>query len=164
MRCRFCIFPFCIRLADVDLDFKIIKRCFIACLFGLVMTFAIAFPASALDCKSLSYFERTPSGASAPEGAACKQYLTLNASMGVSCHWTFSLRDRQATHFADAIWSEIKMCRDGQASASDLRVNHPDSYALREWISDAGIFSVSVKDKIALDNTLVFIRFSQRQE
>lgn len=145
----------------MELDLKTANRRFGACAFGLLMTLAIACPARASDCNSFSYLELESSLSDAPEGAVCSQYRTLNASAGVSCYWEFSLRDGQATRFADAMWSEIKTCRNGQTSASDLRVNHPDSYLLREWASDAGTYSVSIKDKIALNRTLVFVRFDK---
>ena len=39
-------------------------------------------------------------------------------------------------------------------------VNHPDSYDLHEWRTPSGTYAISVKDKGALNRTLVFLRYA----
>jgi len=59
----------------------------------------------------------------------------------------------------EAIWSALTACRPGAAQGGDQPVNHPDSYDLRQWRADQGVYAVSVKDKGASNRTLVFLRF-----
>ncbi len=45
----------------------------------------------------------------------------------------------------------------------ETQVNHPDSYYLRAWVHGRHVYTVSVKDKAALNRTLVFIRLEPDQ-
>jgi hypothetical protein len=45
--------------------------------------------------------------------------------------------------------------------ATDQSVNHPDAYDLRLFRLDGAEFAVSLKDKGALQQTLVFLRVPQ---
>lgn len=110
-------------------------------------------------CALLDKFDAFSTSNSAPEQAICATYLTAAATTGASCHWTFGFRDPAALTFADELWTELTVCRGGAHRADDQRVNHPDSYDLREWAAERGVYAISVKDKGALNSTLVFLRF-----
>ena len=116
-------------------------------------------PGVAEACQTVQQVEVYSTTQSAPDGATCSRFLTQSAGQGVSCHWTYGFRDTAAIDAAAGLWSQITTCRDGQAEGPDLRVNHPDSYDLRSWITPDGIYRLSVKDKTALGATLVFLRF-----
>ena len=96
-----------------------------------------------------------------PPAATCQRYLGEAGRAGASCHWGFPYRDDAALTTASEIWAEIQACIDGQIVAEDAAVNHPDSYDLRIWQSGAETFAVAVKDKAALNRTLVFLRWER---
>ncbi len=93
------------------------------------------------------------------QAAQCSQYLTTAGQQGQSCHWAFALKSPEAATLADAIWSTVTECSAGKKLGPDLGVNHPDSYALRQWQTEHGTYLVSVKDKGGLGQTLTFLRF-----
>ena len=95
----------------------------------------------------------------APKEAICTRYVGLNGQTATACHWVHPFRAETAQVQADDIWRDIAICVPGSQQAPDTGVNHPDSQAQRNWGSDAGTFSVSIKDKGALQSTLVFLRF-----
>lgn len=94
-----------------------------------------------------------------PKGALCSTYTNQGAGTSVSCYWDFPFRDDAANRQATMLWSMLQRCHVGVKSTPDLRVNHPDSYRLKEWKVGSRLYSVSVKDKGALNKTLVFFRF-----
>lgn len=99
-----------------------------------------------------------------PEGAQCDLYLTETAQTGTSCRWGFDFRAPEATTFAATLWQQLTDCRPRQRLGDDLLVNHPDSYDLREWATEVGNFALSVKDKGALEQSFVFLRFAPSSE
>ena len=114
-------------------------------------------PVGLWACPPLPEVETFAETGLAPEGAACATYLAQSGP-GVSCHWAFAYRDLAAPALADTLWQTLTTCRDGRATGEDLPVNHPDSYALREWVSGGATYHVTVKDKGAENRTLVFLR------
>ena len=89
----------------------------------------------------------------------CDQALSEDGSVQVFCYWGFPLRDPAAIDTADRFARDILRCLPGAGPLpADSGVNHPDSYDLRRFRRDAVIISVSVKDKTALNRTLVFLR------
>ena len=114
-------------------------------------------PGALSACAPLPAVEGFATGGTAPEGAICTTYLAQTGP-GVSCHWAFPFRDAAAPAFAEALWQVLTTCRAGEAAGGDLPVNHPDSYALREWVSGGVTYRVTVKDKGAEGRTLVFLR------
>ena len=125
------------------------------------LRFAMAFAVSATaamaedQCAIVNAIE---SENVAVEGVTCQTYRDTSGAMAASCHWHFGFRDKAAVSFADRVWRSLKECRSGTAQGSDQQVNHPDSYALRTWVSGRRAYFVSVKDKGQLDQTLVFLR------
>ena len=110
-------------------------------------------------CDRVSALEAFASSGTPPAGAACTTYQGQSRRAGVSCHWTFTFRADAANTQAADLWSSLKDCRAGAELGPDAQVNHPDSYDLREWSAGRDIYRVSVKDKGALGETLVFFRY-----
>ncbi len=74
------------------------------------------------------------------------------------CMWAFAYRDDNAIAGFDHLIAALKSCFDGQDPVrDDGTVNHPDSYDARRFTVDGIRFSVSVKDKAALEKTFVFL-------
>ena len=122
---------------------------------------ALMLPAGAwaADCQMLEDLTSYEATTQVPEGATCAPYLTLTGQGAVSCHWAFGFRDTAAKTWAETLWATLTTCHAGAPLAPDLRVNHPDSYDLREWVVGQDVYRVSVKDKSGQDRTLVFLRF-----
>ena len=125
------------------------------------ITLALLIPAAAAasECATLNLLQDLDEPG-AIDGATCATFLTQEGTKGASCHWPHAFRAETARQQADDLWSEITLCHSGRPVAPDTGVNHPDSYDLKEWASDAGTWSVSVKDKGGQNRTLVFLRFS----
>jgi len=120
----------------------------------------LALPQNAVaaDCAVFDAIDRQNASGTALTGAACSTYATANATAGFSCYWTHPYRDAAAQARASGLWQMLQHCRAGQPLVRGGGVNHPDSYDLREWAHGRDVYAVSVKDKAALDRTLVFVR------
>ena len=114
--------------------------------------------ALANDCSRLELVIAFASTEVAPDGATCISFQSQSGNAGVTCYWEFQFRDEAALYQAGSLWSMLKRCRVGYQKDSDLQVNHPDSYVLREWVAGENTFSVSTKDKAGQQRTLVFLR------
>lgn len=127
---------------------------------SLAVVAAVVPGATYADCAGLTKLKSTANADAVSTGATCRTFLAQSGKTGVSCHWEHPFRDDAAKTMAERVWSEIMLCEPGGPAGPDLRVNHPDSYDLREWIGEGGTWSVSVKDKGALGQTLVFLKFA----
>ena len=96
--------------------------------------------------------------------AECTTYLTATSETGVSCHWEYPYRSVSALQKATTLWETLSQCRDGKARAPDTQVNHPDSYDLQALEHGNTVYTISVKDKAALNLTLVFLRREPTEE
>ena len=120
----------------------------------------LAQPSAAAECLMLEALEAFANTGTTPSGATCSTYQTATGAKGVSCYWTSAFRDKKGLLFADELWATLSTCRAGERLGPDQIVNHPDSYDLREWRTLSGTYAISVKDKGALNRTLVFLRFA----
>jgi len=94
-------------------------------------------------------------------GATCQQSLELSGTTKDTCYWTYPYRSPEA-EAAFAQWSDALLTCFGaeQAQLSDQPVNHPDSYTLHRFDAGTAQVSLSLKDKAALGQTLVFLQIS----
>ena len=135
--------------------------------FGLVAVLGLGAPcAGARDlCPQLSelveqaqsnFFEVDPKGL---KGArACQMTRSLSGANGFVCSWAFPFRDAEARDFFEVSQSQISTCfPNALETVEDEGVNHPDSYTQRRYVSDGAVVRVSLKDKSALEETLVFM-------
>lgn len=78
------------------------------------------------------------------------------------CHWLFPYRDATATTAFEILDRDIRHCfKDAIALPADPAVNHPDSYQLRRYRRGPLVISASLKDKAALQQSLVFLRIDR---
>ena len=125
---------------------------------GAILGLLVGAEAAVAECAPLDALDAFAVSGAPPDGARCSTYLTAAGNTGASCHWEFAFREDAALVYADDLWSALTTCRPGETLGADQLVNHPDSYDLREWATpDSGYF-ISVKDKGALNRTLVFLR------
>lgn len=111
----------------------------------MLTALGLAGPAAAQDCDWIAPFV---AGATPPDKAAC--------DAGV-CQWRFAYRDGRARDMFEAKGSELEACL-GPAMEQGDQVNHPDSYELRQFQAEGRAVYLSIKDKAALQQTIVFLR------
>lgn len=125
---------------------------------------ALAAPALADTCDDLNAL-RADQAASVPliAQADCATVLTLGAGAALHCNWAHPFRAASAQDQFDELVAQVSACM-GPATEKprDLAVNHPDSYDLRQYSDDQGSIAISLKDKGALQQTLVFLRVGAR--
>jgi len=125
-------------------------------IFALVLGL-MPVTATATDCINLANLTET----GRIDTAKCRDYRAETGTRGSACQWTYDYRDASAIDHARALQTTITACHPGLTAPEDTLVNHPDSYELWEWETETGTFAVSVKDKAALQKTLVFLRFER---
>lgn len=91
--------------------------------------------------------------------AECRQSRGLSGERHIHCNWGFAYRSTAATSAFETLTSDLSACLGPDAvETADQIVNHPDAYDLRQFVLDGRAFAVSIKDKGALQQTLVFVR------
>jgi len=94
--------------------------------------------------------------------ASCTNSLALGGGRSIHCALEFPYRSDAAARVFEELVDEITECVGSTAvSITDLSVNHPDAYDLRTFEDGARSYSVSIKDKGELQQTLVFVRVSR---
>ena len=98
-----------------------------------------------------------------PQGTAdCRSSLAIGGARTMHCALEFPYRSQAATDAFDALLIDLTTCLGPTAiMTADQTVNHPDAYDLREFVLDGRSYAVSIKDKGALQQTLVFVRVQQ---
>ncbi|MEO1139103.1 MAG: hypothetical protein AAFW87_06570 [Pseudomonadota bacterium] len=114
-------------------------RGFVLCLMGM------AGPVAAQECGWIGGFIN---GVGVPDFDACE---------GTVCQWRFDYRNASAAGLYDMFSQQLEKCL-GPQIITDKGVNHPDSYDLRQYQAKDGMIFVSIKDKAALQQTIVFLR------
>ncbi|MEM7173318.1 MAG: hypothetical protein AAF530_24355 [Pseudomonadota bacterium] len=94
----------------------------------------------------------------AGEGKTCRYLKELSGPLFL-CQWDHDLQDPAAQAHFDRLSQDLEVCFGfGATMVSDQRVNHPDSYLLRQFEVREKVISLSLKDKSALGRTIVFLR------
>ena len=114
--------------------------------------------AQASPCTELIRFS---TGAEMPEGAICTTSRMLGSAHSVDCRWSYPYRDVLALHAFEDLLAMVTQCTDEEIVEDEAQVNHPDSYDLRQFRLGESVVSLSLKDKGALGQSLVFLRASQ---
>ncbi|MEM1162071.1 MAG: hypothetical protein AAGJ28_14145 [Pseudomonadota bacterium] len=93
-----------------------------------------------------------------PGAASCDMSLAPGGARSHDCLWSFGYRDAKAAEAFDAMLASAGACFPGGAFVGDQSVNHPDFYDLQTLAVDGVEIKISLKDKAALQKTLVFLR------
>lgn len=96
-----------------------------------------------------------------PSPAACGFSLDLSGAKSANCNWAFAYRSDDAKSEFDALLAGLSACADPAfAIETDQPVNHPDFYDLRVFRIAGGEVGLSLKDKVSLDQTFMFLRLT----
>ena len=87
----------------------------------------------------------------------CAPALGQNGTRSLHCAWPFAYRSGQGADAFDAMLVAVADCAV-QIPSTPSKVNHPDSYDLRQFQMGTTTVSVSLKDKSALSQTYLFLR------
>ncbi len=90
----------------------------------------------------------------------CGTSLAVSGVQSSHCYWAFDYRSDAARGGFLQVAAGVAACADPIAQEGD--VNHPDSYDLRQFDLGGATVAVSLKDKGALQQTLVFLRVEAR--
>lgn len=98
-----------------------------------------------------------------PSAQQCGATRSAGGADALHCFWMHPYRAAEADAAFERLVRTIRTCfDDARAIADDLRVNHPDSYDLKQFRADGALISVSRKDKATLGKTYVFLRAERR--
>jgi hypothetical protein len=101
-------------------------------------------------------FQAGPQGL--PDAERCALTRSLSGANAYHCAWKFPYRDTSASTTFDALNQMMRGCfEQSPDTVTDSPVNHPDTYVQRRHVVDQVVVSVSVKDKVSLNETYVFI-------
>lgn len=87
----------------------------------------------------------------------CSLSLASGGIRRLTCRWAFDYRAEAARTKLSALDEDVRACLPGLAVSDDVGVNHPDTFEQRGYTGDGITVSLSLKDKIALGATYVFI-------
>ncbi|MCP5071700.1 MAG: hypothetical protein GY947_00185 [Rhodobacteraceae bacterium] len=103
-------------------------------------------------------FDTELAEAMTPEAAECGTSRIENGLL--VCSWSFAYRADEATAAYARATKIARTCLTDNAVATvDQGVSHPDYYEATHFPVAGGDLAVSLKDKAALQTTLVFVRF-----
>jgi hypothetical protein len=103
-------------------------------------------------------FSKSDLGASAIEHQGECQ-ISDSGQYVLTCTWQFPYRSELAAGRFEAVRNLIAECADDPANVTkDQNVNHPDYYEAYYYGMGNHTLSASIKDKGALQKTLVFLR------
>lgn len=88
--------------------------------------------------------------------AGCRVSLNMGGARSLHCMWAFDYRAAAAKEAFGALLDQMRACA-AEDSTRDPDVNHPDFYDLRLFELGPREASISLKDKGALQQTLVFL-------
>lgn len=113
----------------------------------------------ATDCQALRRFA---AGGKAPalfgEEPLCSRSRVLGGAESYDCRWEFAYRSDRARSGFSSLVELVQACTDSVSVNASPGVNHPDSYQqIGGMLNDAEI-TLSLKDKSALSQTLVFLK------
>lgn len=130
---------------------------------ALLLVSALSLPARAEQCTVIDALDGFAATGAVPPAATCAPYVAADSGPATACFWTFDYRNAAASELARQVWRELTACRPGWEAGPEVPVNHPDSYSLRMWTTETATYGVSLKDKGALDQTLVILRRAARR-
>lgn len=91
----------------------------------------------------------------------CGTAITETAAREIHCRWSFGFRSDESIGMQDRLASDIRNCLNASAISPEQGVNHPDTYDQQLHRAGDMALSVSLKDKAALQRSLVFLRIEK---
>jgi hypothetical protein len=132
---------------------------------AIPMIAVLASPAQAGTCTALLAFVI---GDDVPrltdEDAKCTSSRTLGGGQSKDCYWSFDYRSAEATQVYEQMTELLGLCADSPVEVQTAQVNHPDSFDQVLGLVEGRKVSVSLKDKGALNQTLVFLRSALKSD
>ena len=120
----------------------------------------VLLPAPGLGAPACAPLERWLEG-QGPGGRAPGECVVHVSPDGTVCRWDFAYRDAAARSVFDAMSQRLGDCAGPDGIVTDDQpVNHPDTYDLRRFAFAGMDMALSLKDKAALDKSLIFLRVS----
>jgi hypothetical protein len=96
------------------------------------------------------------------KSARCGTTLQQGGAQAIHCYVEFQYRAQQATTDLAHLHSDLSTCFDEQIPiGAGQIVNHPDSFDQIEYCGQSHRYSLSLKDKAGLAQTLIFLSASQ---
>lgn len=151
-------------------------QCLVAAVFGAIAVATSAQAQADPVCERVSAFvgeaERwTPGSADVAihlpsiflaEGQ-CGSSLSMSGHHSLHCGWAFPYRATAATLAFEKLAVRIETCEGArQLKNAGNGVNHPDTFDQRRIRFAGGTVSVSLKDKVALQETYILLRVQAR--
>ncbi len=97
-----------------------------------------------------------------PGKPECSLILQLGGAKAMNCQWSFPFRAPEAGRTFKATVEATQTCEGSKVTLhQDQQVNHPDTYDLRKFVLNGVGIDVSLKDKGALQKSLVFLRIGR---
>ena len=127
----------------------------------------LAQPGSANECSALSEQLSTPNRISdyltqeTKQDVICAIALMPNGQESSYCYAIFGYRSEKARATLDELKTRLSSCFEPLAikgAGAGENVNHPDSFDHYQFCNNTNTLSLSLKDKSALAQTLVFLR------
>lgn len=141
-----------------------------AAIISILTTMSLANPSQASDlCENLNILmdhartnfsmqEQAVSALPKLGAPRCRLSRNLSGTKTYHCALEFPYRDTAAGQKYTLLTNEIETCLGPEAKLTkDKQVNHPDFYDQNQYQLDVVRISASIKDKGALQKTLIFI-------
>lgn len=136
-------------------------------LWFIALTFTAGASAADRFCAELEAYDLSHPGDTSLFDAvglapkpACATSRALSGPVSNHCYWSFPYRSALATQSFETLVQRVTKCANAQVHSKEDTVNHPDTYDLRRFTIAGKIVDVSLKDKAALQQTIVFLRVS----
>lgn len=88
----------------------------------------------------------------------CSTSRVLGGGQSQDCFWRFDLRSSVARAHYARLSGQLSNCAEGDVTASEKSVNHPDSFDQITGVLNGIELSLSLKDKGSLGLTLIVLR------
>ena len=94
-------------------------------------------------------------------GATCTVSSLLDGTEQSTCYWSYVYRSDEVHTRVEELRVGIEECLGSKSALpADQTVNHPDSFALYRYEGQGLRVSLSLKDKAALQQSLIFLSLS----
>lgn len=96
------------------------------------------------------------------KSASCGTAKGMDGKISNHCYWAFDFRSDSAKVAYRTLHQKFSECSQTQGDMRDEGVNHPDSYTLENFDFGTHDIALSLKDKAALNQTLMFVHLREK--